>query len=434
VVAGRCLVKGMAEVGAKFWVLEWLEDSNITSLPEADLLLKKPKTFENLRRRAEAAAAGGAKSEPPGQLILAGTGIDFIGGHSVCPSPSCMRQQVDELFKRVWHYFDRIVVADAFTPTLLGDPHISAEDARNVLLTHLPPLLYLREIGAEHLVQFVPKMPCPDRWRRHAREEGLGWVFKRQRSFKSALLKNATFSFHDNSSGEGGYWMSSPDMSTSVGIPVSRHPGSTGELQRRLVDLVFDENLSELTFDVASAHQLKLPLGAISRIHARMLSANHPPAGADVAFHLSLPILDGVPVKELVRLREREHDSFLRFRDSLRAAIKERAALAGSASARSVADQIQMDVIEPSLNKIRQQLAASEKALAKKTGVSLFLGALVTTCGILCGLSPTLAVPAGITAVATGTNSAAQKHIGEKQDISMHSMYFLWQASEHTHG
>ncbi len=79
------------------------------------------------------------------------------------------------------------------------------------------------------------------------------------------------------------------------------------------------------------------------------------------------------------------------------------------------------------------RLAASERALAKKAGVTLFLGALGTTCGILCGALPTVAVPAGVAAVTAGINVAAQKHIEEVRDVSLEGMYFLWKLVGHKH-
>jgi hypothetical protein len=418
----------------RFWVFDWLEENNITTLSEAAKFLPRYRVIDNLKVRAEAASEEGAESLQKGQFVLAGTGIDFVGGHSICPSPTCMRGQVDELFKRVWHYFDRIVVADVFTPALLDDPPAPRQALIRMFLTHLPPLLYLLEIGAEHLVEFLPKVHCEGHWRKHAEEEGLGEVLKLENDLADRLLETSNFHFRDNSDGESMYWIEQPETTTQTGIPLKRYPNSTEqELQEILANLVIRENLEELTFDVATAHKLKLPLGAIVGLHARMLAASCSPTIADVALRLELPILDGVPTKELVRLTEEEHDSFLQFRDSLGAAIRERIRLAESDSPKSIADQVQKDVIEPALTKIRRRLAASENALAKKTGVAIFLGTLGTTCGILCGVSPILAVPAGSAAVITATNSAAQKHIEEKQAISMEDMYFLWKATEHFH-
>ena len=158
-------------------------------------------------------------------------------------------------------------MTDIFSPALLEEPHLSREDIIDAFLTHLPPLLYLREIGAERLIEYAPKIHCQDHWPEHAKEEGLGEVFERQQSIKDQLREGATFSFENNDAGERGYWMSSPDMTISTGIPLREFPESTEEqLQRALVDIVFNEQFGELTSDVTSAHQLDLPASARFRL------------------------------------------------------------------------------------------------------------------------------------------------------------------------
>src|SRR5579884_4285316 len=105
----------------KFWVFDWLADNHITSLEQAAILLPKYKVIDDLQTRAISAEENDennvdfARNETQ---IVAGTGIDLSGGNMVCPSPECMRAQVDKLFRRVWHYFDRIVVRYVFTPAL----------------------------------------------------------------------------------------------------------------------------------------------------------------------------------------------------------------------------------------------------------------------------------------------------------------------------
>src|SRR5262249_50567656 len=155
----------------KFWVLEWLDEKGVDTIEDVATLLRKPRTISDLRARAEAASEKQAIRPPENYSVLAGTGIDLTGGHSVCPGINCMRSQVDTLFKRVWHYFDRIVARDAVTPLLLGGAGPQANIA-DLLLSDLAPLLYLREIGADSLIDFVPKHFCSE-WRKHAEEIGL---------------------------------------------------------------------------------------------------------------------------------------------------------------------------------------------------------------------------------------------------------------------
>jgi len=345
-----------------------------------------------------------------------------------------MRAQVDELFKRVWHYFDKIIVRDMFTPNLLQDPVAPREALINILLSHLPPLFYLREIGAESLVEFVAKSVCHEHWKRHAEEEGLGAAVDSRSSLTEQLRETAIFFFHDDAEGDPFYWIESPELSSRAGIRLKDYPDLDERgLQRLLVDLVFREHLTQLTGDIRVARHFKLPLGAVSHIHGRMLASAVPPTLADVVFSLNLPILDGVPTKSLIELRQQEHDAFVRFRSSLAKAVTEQVKQSGARDAQAVAEQIRLDVIEPSLAGIRQRLRASEKALANKAGVALFLGALATTCGVLGGLPPPLAVSGGAVATITAANVAVQRHIDERQQVSVDEMYFLWKAVEHSH-
>jgi len=93
--------------------------------------------------------------------------------------------------------------------------------------------------------------------------------------------------------------------------------------------------------------------------------------------------------------------------------------------------EVQCDVIEPELRRIGDCLAASERLLAKKSMVGLALGTLVTTCGILAGAGAAVAVAAGIAAVARDVYGAASKHLGEKRDLSLEDMFFLWKTIGH---
>jgi hypothetical protein len=88
----------------RFWVFDWLDDHNITSTAEALELLPKYRVIDNLRMRVEEWRKRHSVAAHRNVLSLAaGTGIDLTGGDQVCPSPHCMRRQVDRLFKRAWH-------------------------------------------------------------------------------------------------------------------------------------------------------------------------------------------------------------------------------------------------------------------------------------------------------------------------------------------
>lgn len=416
-----------------FWVFDWLKENRISSLPQAAERLSKASVLHDLEQRAATNSKKRFDAASGPLSVLAGMGIDLAGGLGVCPSPACMRGQVDELFKRVWHYFDRIVVNDVFTPLLLS----KSEQIRNVLpqrfISHLAPLLYLREIQAEDLVEFVPKFHCKN-WQKHAAQEGLQRALDSRGAFADYLRNTSKF-YHSNTPSESPtYYIENPEISTPTGIWLAHYPGkSEQELQDAVISVVIEENLIGLTADVTSAHQFQLPLGSIIGVQGRMLATSHPPSAADVILHLELPVLDGISTKHLIEFRRQEQDSFIQFRSSLTEAIQERLRIGPAASAQSLANEIRNDVVEPALSKIRRRLETSETLLAKKSGVGLFLGALATTCGLLCGLPGPESVSAGVGATVATTWAAADKHLQEQQQVSLDDMYFLWKATKHFH-
>ncbi len=151
---------------------------------------------------------------------------------------------------------------------------------------------------------------------------------------------------------------------------------------------------------------------------------------ADVAFQLKLPILEDVSPEVLLKVRSDEKPHFEKFRQSLRLAIKQRLDNVSSDKATEIADEIRKDIIDPALNDIELRLKSAKEVVTKKAGLSLTLGALTTTFGLLTA-NPFL-VAAGATPAVGYTIAAGQKFIEEKRDIALSDMYFLWQAQEHS--
>jgi hypothetical protein len=203
------------------------------------------------------------------------------------------------------------------------------------------------------------------------------------------------------------------------------------DLRRWGIRQVCEEFSTYLTSDIMTAQRLKVPLGSSLSPHLTMLRRSEELTAQAVAFHLDLPVLDDIPVAELLKLRKEEQECFLRFQTRLRLAIAEREKTSGAARPEQIAKQIEQDIIQPELDNIRERLAASERVLVRKSGVGLFLGALSTTCGLLVGVGPVGAAAAGVATVAPAVYAAAGKYIEEQRDISLEGMYFLWKATGH---
>jgi hypothetical protein len=186
--------------------------------------------------------------------------------------------------------------------------------------------------------------------------------------------------------------------------------------------------LRYLSYDLTLADELALPLGCTVKLHGRLLrQLDTTLTGADIAFHLQLPVLDNVPVHELLVVRQEEHDHFLTFRSSLRSAIRERArALSTGNSAEGVANEIRDDVIEPAVAKIRERLLAARHVLNRSAGLSVAIGALGTVVGAFGG--PGFA-EGGWAVAAGGVIAAGSKYQAQRTAVEDEDMYFLWEAA-----
>ena len=419
----------MVNDARKYWALEFLEENDLTSIKQAAAFLPSYGALKTLRRRAEEAAS--RQKNVPGEMglsILAGSGVDLSGGGLACPSPSCIRAQVDVLFKHVWHYFDNVVVNDVLTPLLTEDWHGSNKSLFEAILRQFSPLIYLNEIGGAEFVRFVPKSLCYKHRETHAQEQGLGRVIDAKDGLIASMMRDASFSFLTEDETK---FVLMHLGEVAVEAKVGNRSAQIAKMD--LASEVFNDHLVELTSDVAAAHQYDLPLGLVQSISGQMLQMSRPTSVADVVFQLELPVLDGISTIDLIRIRREQSEYFSSFRNALTRAARDRLNLHPADSSDVAAEQIRTDVIEPELEKIRQRLASAERSLAKKTSIGLLLGALTTTCGLLFGAPTPLAGSAGVAAVVGITGTAASKHIDEVREVSLNDMYFLWKAIGHSH-
>lgn len=417
----------------RFWLYDWIDTFEVKDVNQAQSLLEDPGLRKDLRKRA--AQVTFSTEEIPANdapTIVAGRAID-LSGELDCFAWECMKKQVDRLFSHVWHYFDRIVIvgpsAHAFSSSWNQDTEPQKIER---LLTYIRLLLYIRDIGAEDLLVFRQKRPaCEVHLEDHLKEVGMEPTLMLADKLIEPIASKAEISTRVHND-HLDYMFTHPEFEHSVWGAIKKSEAqSEAKLRHAVTESVFRRYLANLASDVWTAQTLSSPLGSTVNFHGQLLSAFK--AGledAEVAFNLELPILKGISPENLLKIRRDEHLHFEKFRQSLRLAIRERLENASGEKADEIADEIRRDVINPSLSDIELRLKAAKKAVAKKAGLGLTLGALVTTCGLLT-LNPVI-MGIGITTAVGGAVPAGHKFIEETRDIELSDMYFLWQAQKHS--
>jgi hypothetical protein len=419
----------------QYWLFTWMAKYDVRSLDHAHKLLLQEGPMTDLRAMAESRATTRQASRPL-TSVLAGRGID-LSGQLDCNAASCRRRQADDLFHRVWFYFDKIVVADAVAHEITCHWTEPSDRFIKWLLSHIGTLLYLRDLGAEHLVEFHEKpIPCEEHWRRHAEEAGLTQLLRAADEIIPALVSEGAWTFNPRGDGSVDFLLNHPSLEhTQWGSLDSPNASSMdlGKIKIDAAESVVRTFVAHLTSDAVAAQTAGVPLGSTLYMHRRLLRQSGTGPAGNVAFDLQLPVLDNLPTALLIKIRYDESENFRRFQFRLRQAIEEKQKIDGTSEPEKVARQIREDLIEPELQRLRDRLMASERVLNKKTAVGIALGALATTCGIVSGIAPPVALGAGVGTTLAMTGAAASKHIEEVRDISLEDMYFLWQAIKHVH-
>jgi hypothetical protein len=421
---------------SQYWLYKWLDYYHIQNINAARILLTNPVAVEELRMLASNSRTTQVKPEleTNQETILAGRGID-LSGRLDCNHPDCRRKQIDQLFRRVWHYFDRIIVEDAVTHEVSVHWDEGSPRVREWILSHISVLLQLRELDVEDLVEFREKPPaCEVHFQKHAEDAGLGHIADSLENETNALEAKAVFGISEKRNGSVVVRIDHPLFEHTQWETLERGQIkglSRAAIKRMALTAVLKMFIAHLTADVSAAQKYGVPLGAVVGIHRHLLEQSSRIGAADIAFRLSLPVLNGVSAKTLASIRKQEREHFVRFQQGLKKAITERLKTAGSERAEALAREIEQDLIQTNLNLIRDRLAASEKTLLRKASVGVFLGGLTTTCGLLCGVLPPAALSAGAGAAIVATGAASAKYLDDRQETELNDMYFAWKAVQH---
>jgi hypothetical protein len=375
----------------KLWLFEWIDVRGITSPASAKRVLADSRSRDRLHEK-----------------------------------------EVDNLFGKVWHYFDEIVVEGLRARTASRMIENNWQEAAETIESHIRTLLYVRKIGAEDLLIFQQKpSPCMLHYKDHLEETQLGAVLENSTWLIDKLAREGQVVEIYRHDDHWHYTFDHPMLEHRKWGSFLPEKGSTPpkrDAQRAVAEAVFKEYSAHLVTDVRTAKSLDAPLAAAVSLHGHVLEQpSHKVTEAEVALRLALPVLDGVPAAELIKVRRDEALSFERFRQSLGTAIQERLNDAQDSSSVEIATSVVDEVVNPALNDIQQRLGLAQELLAKRSALSLTVGTVTTTIGLIAGMP--LLLPAGI-AWASLAGQQYLKYLEEKRDIELSDMYFLWRQEQ----
>jgi hypothetical protein len=420
----------------RYWLYDWIEDAGVVDLDGANKALDDDRLVGRLRDYATNYHSCNSRPGADQNSILAGTGLDLTGNLG-CYAPEWRGREVDHLFEKGWIYFDNIVVGDATTPAIVHSwDALSEPMRRREALGQIAVALRLHAIGADELVTFNPK-PRPSIKKRAGRHETdiLARVAQRLAPrLVESVARDASIVFNSTAEDhEPNYRLDHPIfLHTQWGrIDDGLDLADEDEARSRAVLQVLERYTYELICDLEAARAASLPIGSTNDVHTQMMPGIRPQGMVEeCAFEITLPLLQNVPVHELLALRRDEADHFERLRIALRRAIQ-RKLDSGERDREAVARAIRTDIIEPELNHIRSELGAAKRLLQKRAARDAIIGGAITTFGFVFGMGAASLL--GLLAPAALSGRTVDDYWGSQRDVEMKDLYFLWKADDRAH-
>jgi hypothetical protein len=146
-----------------------------------------------------------------------------------------------------------------------------------------------------------------------------------------------------------------------------------------------------------------------------------------------MPIIEGVPLEELVAVRRSEHDAFLVYRDTLKDIIRNHVAEHPALSGRE-AQQMYEDVVQPSLNRMKAKASSIRRSLVEKTGRDVVITGGLVGVGVFSGLLPADLAPlvgaVGGFSIAKDVLASLASLRSTPGELRNENLYFLWKIGE----
>ncbi|MER6220430.1 hypothetical protein ABT189_07475 [Streptomyces sp900105755] len=419
------------------WLYSWIDEFEIKSGEQARHLLSLPGPAERLYEIAQSAPGWHEGDAPKGKSIVAGSTMDFSGRMN-CSHADCLERQVDRLFSRVWHYFDSVVVegpeVEYYLRSFAEPPRKNLVGMDFTLQQDVSFLLRLRELGVTNHLTFrrKPNAFCTNHIEQHAAEAGISHLIEADfRAEVAQKLKDE--SEISISPAQGRTWhyslyhpLASEPFSGFYTLP-KKKKGAKKPTKAQIAQLVVRRSAAALIYDVAASKWLSLPLAEeFSYLHARQQLAKTA-RESGIALQLPLPVMQGMPSRDILKMRADMRPHFDRFQHALTLAIREQIDRDPEREDPDIAKSVTEEFIRPAFAEIERSLSQAKKSFSAKVGASMVVGSTVASVGLLSSVP--LVVGAGLAAVGV-TLGGLHKHVDDRKEVTSSDIYFLWKATK----
>jgi hypothetical protein len=398
--------------------------------------------------------------------------LSLGGGTQPCTSVSCRIRHVDQLAQFAAFYSDRVYIHN-FLSNHEHQPHSgyvpSLEERRNTLLDDLKVLSRLRPLIEAGLIVPVTSTGevCHQCIALGAFGADADQRFLRERKqLATRFFEEMTIAL-DYFEGEWSLTCQAPEellehggtyisydappepldqmprilqraldgetvpLSREVRLRLKRHEDLAGEV---FGSVVFEMAVSQV-LRTSYVSETELPIQILSAISGDRDLARR---NSLIQKHLTsiVPFIGDASAAAVVRLRQREEESFLTYRQALNRAIDDVRAQRANLK-ESDARAIYSDVVAPELARLDRAVRTARRDLLKDLGrsVGAWTGAIIF--GMYAGLLPDQLLGAakvlGLIKILADFAQAAAKLVSPKDAIKKEDLYFLWRVRQMSH-
>jgi hypothetical protein len=385
------------------------------------------------------------------------------GGRYPCSSLDCRVERARELAQFSALYSDRVYIRNFFADythdekSFDDDAGIRSSFHNDILvMTLLEPLIKVGRIIPFSTPKFCPNCFAKESFGANA-DERLDNEFKRlKKKYLSQLSVKATYSSDyaleveapEELIDHGACFLhsSTPPVQLKQEIISKIHSGSTVKLSRadikklELAEFFAAYIFADITLELFTSQIFHTSFVTDRALHIDIVNAISGDSSlykrnvlAEKYLTCLVPFLPSVEISDLIKLRQREEESFILFRTSLNKALDEYVK-SGKMFTEATAKEIYCDVLAPQLAKLDLKIGVAKKDLIKSTRRKVIGWAGAISFGIYAGFIPselaTAASALGLTKVLADFIEMTTTKSDITDSIKSDEMYFLWQVRQ----